>query len=211
MKTSSCSPRAPNLLHVLPSRMVGWNKLCNPASGIIFVTIIIITTIIMIIKVYFYSPLLFSAPMVQFILAKFRRPGSAYEFFWHYLTSRFWHLTSCLVSYILTAQRFKLGQKPNCESMLYHYSPPLFSVSQLLHLQACTSDAQARHQARAAHPIYFPKLSCRKYAPAWVGGSHEDRFMEDLLVLHCSKSAPLPQENKLNWLWIVLCLSDFQS
>ena len=29
-KTSPCSPRAPNLLHVLPSRMVGWNKLCNP-------------------------------------------------------------------------------------------------------------------------------------------------------------------------------------
>ena len=29
-KTSPCSPCAPNLLHVLPSRMVGWNKLCNP-------------------------------------------------------------------------------------------------------------------------------------------------------------------------------------
>ena len=29
-KTSPCSPRAPNLLHVLPSRMVGWNELCNP-------------------------------------------------------------------------------------------------------------------------------------------------------------------------------------
>ena len=37
-KTSPCSPRAPNLLHVLPSRMVGWNELCNPAyegSGMI--------------------------------------------------------------------------------------------------------------------------------------------------------------------------------
>ena len=31
-KTSPCSPRAPNLLHVLPSRMVGWNELCNPAA-----------------------------------------------------------------------------------------------------------------------------------------------------------------------------------
>ena len=30
-KTSQCSPCAPNLLHVLPSRMVGWNELCNPA------------------------------------------------------------------------------------------------------------------------------------------------------------------------------------
>ena len=30
-KTSPCSPHAPNLLHVLPSRMVGWNELCNPA------------------------------------------------------------------------------------------------------------------------------------------------------------------------------------
>ena len=30
-KTSPCSPRASNLLHVLPSRMVGWNKLRNPA------------------------------------------------------------------------------------------------------------------------------------------------------------------------------------
>ena len=29
-KTSPCSPRAPNLLHVLPSRMVGWNDLCTP-------------------------------------------------------------------------------------------------------------------------------------------------------------------------------------
>ena len=27
---SSCSPRALNLLHVLPSRMVGWNDLCTP-------------------------------------------------------------------------------------------------------------------------------------------------------------------------------------
>ena len=32
-KTSPCSPRAPILLHVLPSRMVGWNELCNPASN----------------------------------------------------------------------------------------------------------------------------------------------------------------------------------
>ena len=29
-KTSPCSPCVPNLLHVLPSRMLGWNKLCNP-------------------------------------------------------------------------------------------------------------------------------------------------------------------------------------
>ena len=29
-KTSQCSPRAPNLPHVLPSRMVGWHELCNP-------------------------------------------------------------------------------------------------------------------------------------------------------------------------------------
>ena len=29
-KTCPCSPRAPNLLHVLPSRMAGWIKLCNP-------------------------------------------------------------------------------------------------------------------------------------------------------------------------------------
>ena len=29
-KTSPCSPCAPTLLHVLPSRMVGWNKLFNP-------------------------------------------------------------------------------------------------------------------------------------------------------------------------------------
>ena len=28
--TSPCSPRAPNLLHVLPSRMVGWHNLCSP-------------------------------------------------------------------------------------------------------------------------------------------------------------------------------------
>ena len=27
---SPCSPRAPNLLHLLPSRMVGWHKLCSP-------------------------------------------------------------------------------------------------------------------------------------------------------------------------------------
>ena len=26
--------RAPNLLHVLPSGMVGWNELCNPAQSI---------------------------------------------------------------------------------------------------------------------------------------------------------------------------------
>ena len=32
-KTSPCSPRAPNLLHVLPSRMVGWNELCTPGVG----------------------------------------------------------------------------------------------------------------------------------------------------------------------------------
>ena len=32
-KTSSYSPRAPNLLHVLPSRMVGWNELCNPGGS----------------------------------------------------------------------------------------------------------------------------------------------------------------------------------
>ena len=31
-KTSPCSPCAPNILDVLPSRMVGWNKLCNPAN-----------------------------------------------------------------------------------------------------------------------------------------------------------------------------------
>ena len=30
-RTSPCSPRAPNLLNVLPSRMVGWNDLCTPA------------------------------------------------------------------------------------------------------------------------------------------------------------------------------------
>ena len=30
-KTSPCSLCAPNLLHVLPSRMVGWRNLCNPA------------------------------------------------------------------------------------------------------------------------------------------------------------------------------------
>ena len=29
-KTSPCSPHAPNLLHLLPSRMVGWHKLCSP-------------------------------------------------------------------------------------------------------------------------------------------------------------------------------------
>ena len=31
-RTSPCSPRAPNLFHVLPSRMVGWNDLCTHAS-----------------------------------------------------------------------------------------------------------------------------------------------------------------------------------
>ena len=31
-RTSPCYPRAPNLLHVLPSRMVGWNDLCTPAA-----------------------------------------------------------------------------------------------------------------------------------------------------------------------------------
>ena len=41
-KTSPCSPRAPNLLHVLPYRMVGWNKLCNPASdGVMIIRMII--------------------------------------------------------------------------------------------------------------------------------------------------------------------------
>ena len=34
MKTSPCSPRAPNLLHVLPSRMVGWNEFCSPEGYI---------------------------------------------------------------------------------------------------------------------------------------------------------------------------------
>ena len=33
-KTSPCSPRAPNLLHVLPSRMVVWNEICNPALNV---------------------------------------------------------------------------------------------------------------------------------------------------------------------------------
>ena len=33
-KTSPCSPRAPNILHVLPSRMVGWNELCNPDPAV---------------------------------------------------------------------------------------------------------------------------------------------------------------------------------
>ena len=35
-RTSPCSPRVPipNLLHLLPSRMVGWNELCNPATYI---------------------------------------------------------------------------------------------------------------------------------------------------------------------------------
>ena len=28
--TSPCSPRAPNLLHMLPSRMVGWHNLWSP-------------------------------------------------------------------------------------------------------------------------------------------------------------------------------------
>ena len=32
-KTAPCSPRAPNLLHVLPSRMVGWHNLCSPDGG----------------------------------------------------------------------------------------------------------------------------------------------------------------------------------
>ena len=35
-KTSPCSPRAPNLLHVLPSRMVGWHNLCSPEFDFIF-------------------------------------------------------------------------------------------------------------------------------------------------------------------------------
>ena len=34
-KRSPCSPRAPNLLHVLPSRMVGWNELCNSVVHIV--------------------------------------------------------------------------------------------------------------------------------------------------------------------------------
>ena len=34
-KTSPCSPRAPNFLQVLPSRMVGWNELCNHVCGFI--------------------------------------------------------------------------------------------------------------------------------------------------------------------------------
>ena len=34
-KTSPCSPRTPNSLHMLPSRMVGWNELCNPDLDII--------------------------------------------------------------------------------------------------------------------------------------------------------------------------------
>ena len=34
-KTSPCSPRAPNLLYVLPcSWMVGWNKLCSPVPNV---------------------------------------------------------------------------------------------------------------------------------------------------------------------------------
>ena len=32
-KKSPCPPHAPNLLHVLPSRMVGWNELCNPGMS----------------------------------------------------------------------------------------------------------------------------------------------------------------------------------
>ena len=35
-ETSPCSPRAPNLLHMLPSRMVGWNELYNPVFAMIF-------------------------------------------------------------------------------------------------------------------------------------------------------------------------------
>ena len=35
-KTSPCSPRAPNLLHMLPSWMVGWNELCNPGVCTLF-------------------------------------------------------------------------------------------------------------------------------------------------------------------------------
>ena len=34
-KTSSCSPRAPNLLHVLPPRMIGWNELCSLGSSLV--------------------------------------------------------------------------------------------------------------------------------------------------------------------------------
>ena len=36
-KTSPCSARAPNLLHVLPSWMVEWNKLCNPGWRILLI------------------------------------------------------------------------------------------------------------------------------------------------------------------------------
>ena len=32
-KTTPCSPRAPNLLHMLPSRMAGLKELCNPGLG----------------------------------------------------------------------------------------------------------------------------------------------------------------------------------
>ena len=33
-KTSPCSPCAPNLLHVLVSRILGYHKLCSPVSSI---------------------------------------------------------------------------------------------------------------------------------------------------------------------------------
>ena len=32
---SPCSPCAPNLLHVLPSGMVGWNDFCTPAASLV--------------------------------------------------------------------------------------------------------------------------------------------------------------------------------
>ena len=35
-KTYPCSPCAPNLLHVLVSRIVGYHNLCSPAQGIVF-------------------------------------------------------------------------------------------------------------------------------------------------------------------------------
>ena len=39
-KTSPRSPHAPNLLQMLPSRMVGWNELCNPAWCLTFTNIL---------------------------------------------------------------------------------------------------------------------------------------------------------------------------
>ena len=48
-RTSPCSPRAPNLLHVLPSRMVGWNDLCTPEFLITIIFLIIIMVIVIIV------------------------------------------------------------------------------------------------------------------------------------------------------------------